>query len=233
MIGNYELLLGRGNTGLHCPDTWSQWSIGLFDCRKAVVGFDQYSHWQTSTSSNCPAVMASLTNVWHHLAFVYDPTNASPYRLYVDGTLYLNSSGPCGPMSGNIGALLLGRQYTGDLDDIVIYSRAISGSEVAALYSLPASCCDGAGSNAKKTNILPGQNSDVRVYPNPSDGRINVSAGSVIRTINVYTNTGYLAGSWTFDAPDAAIDIKSLAPGMYFLKITTDSGSTTEKVIKE
>jgi|GEM_PF-3884193 len=35
--GRYELLIGRG-TGLHCPDTHGEWSVGLYDCTQPVFG---------------------------------------------------------------------------------------------------------------------------------------------------------------------------------------------------
>jgi hypothetical protein len=227
--GDYELLMGRGNTGLHCPDTWGEWSVGLYDCRKAVVGFDQYSHWQTSSLS-CSGVMAAFSNSWHHLAFVYDGIN---YNLFIDGVLYSNSSGPCGPMSANIGPLLLGTDYTGDLDDIVIYNRALSVAEVVALYSLPGSCCDGISSSSKMTNPLQDAPDQLKVYPNPSDGKVFITAGSgTIRAVQVYTNTGSLAASYRFDGSKASIDISQLAAGMYFIKVATDQGTSVAKITK-
>src|ERR1043165_663838 len=39
-----ELLVGRGTGGicspLHCPDTWGEWSVALYDCRQVVGGDD-------------------------------------------------------------------------------------------------------------------------------------------------------------------------------------------------
>jgi hypothetical protein len=238
--GSYELLVGRGSTGLHCPDTWGEWSVGLYDCRKAVVGFDQYSHWQAPLAGiGCDSAMAVISNTWHHLAFVYD---GSTYTVYIDGIANSSSSGPCGAMSANIGPLVLGVDYNGDLDDIVIYNRTISAAEVTALRSLNGSCCDGETSFSKTSNASNAQSiatklSDktigLTLYPNPSDGKVSISASSTIHSIAVYSNTGVLAGTYTFNVKQASLNIAHLAPGFYYLKVVTEAGSTVEKLIKK
>jgi hypothetical protein len=229
-VGNYELLIGRGNTPLHCPDTWGEWSLGLYDCRKAVAGADMYSHWETSTMS-CNAFMSFISNSWHHIALVYDGTN---YTIYRDGLPSSTSSGPCGPGTFNVGEMMMGVDYDGDLDDIVIYNRILSTSEVLSLFHLPGSCCDGVTSSVSKPFTLPEQSAAIKVYPNPTDGKISVSSGqSTIRTVSVISNTGQVLNTYKFDAKEVSVNIKHLAAGTYFIKVNTDSGTTTEKVIKK
>jgi hypothetical protein len=228
-VGNYELLIGRGNTPLHCPDTWGEWSLGLYDCRKAVAGFDMYSHWETS-AMGCNQFMSFISNSWHHLAFVYDGTN---YTIYRDGIASSTSSGPCGPGTFNVAEMMLGVDYNGDLDDIVIYNRTLSVSEVLTLFHLPASCCDGVTSSVSKPFTLPEQSGAIKVYPNPTDGRVSVSsAQSIIRSVSIYSNTGQVLNTYQFGAKEVSVNMKQLAAGTYFMKVTTDLGTTTEKVIK-
>jgi hypothetical protein len=229
-VGNYELLIGRGNTPLHCPDTWGEWSLGLYDCRKAVAGMDMYSHWETS-AMGCNQFMSFISNSWHHLALVYDGTT---YTIYRDGIPSSTSSGPCGPGTFNVGAMMLGVDYMGDLDDVVIYNRTLSTSEVLTLFHLPGSCCDGITSSVSKPFTLPEQSSAIKVYPNPTDGRVSVSsAQSIIRSVSVYSNTGQILNTYQFGAKEVSVNIKQLAAGTYFMKITTDIGTTTEKVVKK
>ncbi len=227
--GNYELLIGRGNTPLHCPDTWGEWSIGLHDCRKAVAGLDQTSHWETSSIMDCDSLLNLISNRWHHLVFIYDGVN---YSLYKDGILYAAPSGLCGNMSANIGEMMLGVDYTGDLDDIIIYNRALSSAEVNALMNLNGSCCDGLMSTFRSKTTLPALSNAVKIYPNPTEGQLSVSAGNgIVRSILVYDNTGRPSGSYQFDAAIVNLDLSHLSAGIYFLKITTDSGTSVEKVI--
>jgi hypothetical protein len=143
-------------------------------------------------------------------------------------------------MSGNIGDLMLGVDYTGDLDDIIIYNRVLTAAEVTALGQMPGSCCDGILSSAKhaptdtrNTVKLPAGTKEVRVFPNPSDGQVFVSAGtSVIRNVSVYSNSGALVGTYRIDAMEGSVNLDNLASGVYFIRVTTDTETTVHKVIK-
>ncbi len=78
---------------------------------------------------------------WHHVAYTVDSAT-STQSIYIDGNL-LGSTAYTGAIDyslggdtylgrqGNIGAMFL----HGDLDDVRIYDRALSGGEVAALFS--------------------------------------------------------------------------------------------------
>jgi len=237
-VGDYELLVGRGPTtaGLHCPDTWGQWSVGLYDCRRAMVGFDQYSHWQgTAGYPNCSAQLFGVSNSWHHLAFVWDGTTPT---IYVDGVPDVNWHGPCGFMSGNIDPLVLGADYTGDLDDIIIYNRALTVAEVVTLYNLAPSCCDGVTSSQKTSDHATDirtieEGKDISVYPNPTSGQVSISGRSIISSVAIYNNTGILVGTYKFNSATVSVNMNDLASGIYFIKVVTGTGSSTEKVIKE
>jgi type II secretory pathway pseudopilin PulG len=93
-----------------------------------------------STSRTLNSATPTLgLNTWRHVAGVWNATNV---YLYVDGSLVAsaastvvprNSSGPL-----NIGAKLSGTQYfCGKLDDVRIYSRALSTAEVLELVTGP------------------------------------------------------------------------------------------------
>lgn len=126
--GTYELLMGRGS-GLHCPDTYGQWSIGLYDLRNPVFGINQYSDWfQLNDTSRS----------WKHLVVTCAGTDM---KIYVNGELSpYTPQGTCGPLTANEGDLLLGQWFTGSIDDVIIYNRVLNAGEITQLYSLPACC---------------------------------------------------------------------------------------------
>ncbi len=234
-VNDYELLIGRGSTPVHCPDTWGEWSVGLYDCRRAVVGFDQYAHWESySGMLSCSQLLTAISNNWHHLAFVYD--GISTYDLYIDGVLSSSSTGPCGALSANAGPLTIGKDYTGDLDDIIIYNRALQANEVSALMALNGSCCDGITSSVRVAGTTQLNENEkeksIEIYPNPSDGQLMVSSGSIIRNVAVYNSAGILVGTYRFNQSKVSLDITSLTAGLYFIRVRTDSGDTVEKLIK-
>lgn len=75
--------------------------------------------------------------VWHHYAGTFD---GSQKQLYVDGMLVGTSAGTVGYDSGELtigcDKNLLDQQYwDGDLDDVRIYRRALTGAEITDLAS--------------------------------------------------------------------------------------------------
>jgi hypothetical protein len=90
--------------------------------------------------------LTSLAPGWHHLAVVCDSTATS---LYVDGTLMaaVTQSGPIqysyannflvGGEAGS-GALPEGDYFAGAIDEVRVYHRALSRTEIAALSEIPA-----------------------------------------------------------------------------------------------
>jgi hypothetical protein len=53
-----------------------------------------------------------------------------------------NTNIGCDYESKDIGALLLGKGFTGLLDDVIIYNRVLNAAEVKQLYRLDG-CCGG------------------------------------------------------------------------------------------
>lgn len=75
--------------------------------------------------------------VWHHHAGVYTPptsTVAGSVKYYVDGVLRATGTVPAGKViKPNTGAITAGSLYSGQLDDVRVYSRALDWSEVLEL----------------------------------------------------------------------------------------------------
>ena len=87
---------------------------------------------------------APLTAGWHHLAGVRD-TAAGRFELYVDGALVASKSapfdalGPVDPVAntviGQLGPQFNGQFFQGLIDEVEIYNRALSASEIQAIFN--------------------------------------------------------------------------------------------------
>lgn len=70
---SFEVLKARGDQ-LRCPNRSGEWSIGLYDCRRAVFGHNN-SVWANTIagfSNGCQGEIDAITNKWHHVV-VYKP----------------------------------------------------------------------------------------------------------------------------------------------------------------
>ena len=73
----------------------------------------------------------------------------------------------------------------------------------------------------------------VKVYPNPVVNEVQISAQNNIRSVQVYDIQGRLLQVQTGGEMNAVLDLSTHNQGVYFLKITTDSGSKVERIIKQ
>ena len=94
------------------------------------------TNWQSNTGS-----INLADGNWHHVGFVVDRTN-NQTRLYIDGqlsttTTYSASAGTYQNSNNRsfcIGSQFGSNSFTGTIDDVRIYNRALSASEITQLY---------------------------------------------------------------------------------------------------
>jgi len=137
--------VGR-DSGRACPDRRGQWSVGLYNCRKAVFGRHN-SAWDNSiTGGGCEPELVARTGTWHHLAATFTPTGTfgKEIRIYRDGimqwAIYGNAICRGGADVKDTGDLFLGLDYTGRLDDVIIFDKMLTHNEVTTLSQMP-TCC--------------------------------------------------------------------------------------------
>lgn len=75
-------------------------------------------------------------------------------------------------------------------------------------------------------------NNPLVIYPNPSSDKVNVAInGQTIKSITIYSASGALI---TQNSGQKSLSIAHLSAGVYFVKVTTDTGDTfIKKVIKK
>ena len=150
------------------------------------------------------------SNVYQHVALTYD-TNSGLAMLYYNGTnVATTNMGVFVPKTG--GDVLLGKDmsratnnyYGGKMDEMSIYSRALSGAEIAAIYQV----------SAFATNGLTGK-FDPSVTPAYGLAEAQVSFGTTTNIIFGVNNQWEL-NSFTFTATSNSIplQISGLEPGI-------------------
>lgn len=72
-----------------------------------------------------------------------------------------------------------------------------------------------------------------KVYPNPVIDVLNIDAAAKVNSVSVYDLSGKVVSSHTMNAVKNQINLGKLTPGVYVVKIETENGSQTVKVIKK
>lgn len=73
-------------------------------------------------------------------------------------------------------------------------------------------------------------NNFVTIYPNPAEDHIEITSSSAITSIKIYSSTGTLVD--VIASPTEKISIDDLDSGIYFLEVTTESGTWCKKFNK-
>lgn len=144
--GDCEVLINRDTISARLSDRNGQWSVSLYDCRRAVFARNT-SVWDTLISSGsgqnlCSSEVSVRTGSWHHLVVTFNKSNNEEMKIYRDGALQETDSGlRFATATKDIGDLFIGQLYTGSIDDIIIFNKTLTLTEVNDLAAM-GSCCD-------------------------------------------------------------------------------------------
>ncbi|MGE5429309.1 MAG: alpha-amylase family glycosyl hydrolase [Methylococcaceae bacterium] len=75
--------------------------------------------------------------------------------------------------------------------------------------------------------------SDIRVYPNPVENMVHITAKEPIQTVELITLDGKTAKKLYGDSVDFSFNLDTLKAGIYLLRINTQSKVFTEKIVKQ
>jgi hypothetical protein len=73
----------------------------------------------------------------------------------------------------------------------------------------------------------------ISVYPNPTSGIVTIEGKSNLKSIQLFDVQGRLLQAKIHNDVSASIDISDKSNGIYFLKITSETGIKVEKIIKK
>ena len=74
--------------------------------------------------------------------------------------------------------------------------------------------------------------SNIVLFPNPSDGLVNIQSAAIIKNIRIYDLQGRLMESFQPNSQATKLNITNLNTGVYFLSIETEIGTSNKKFIK-
>lgn len=72
---------------------------------------------------------------------------------------------------------------------------------------------------------------EVHVHPNPAHGRVQVLSSAPMKQIEIYDLLGHRLGSAAISGTQMVMDVQNLKPATYLLRIQTDEGLVTKKLV--
>ncbi len=75
--------------------------------------------------------------------------------------------------------------------------------------------------------------SSVVIAPNPTKNTINVNCSTTLNSVTLFDVHGRVLLIQFVNDSQSSIDVSNYTNGIYFVKVTTEKGSTVEKIIKE
>lgn len=130
-------LISRGSSIPNPRGGTGEWTVALYDNNWPMFFINSR---RVIGVTPDPGVVQ--INEWHHIVVTSDHTDL---KVYQDGVLIGDIETivcNCTPaMSENTGDFIIGGNFSGRLDDIILYNRLLSSGEISALYNLPA-CCE-------------------------------------------------------------------------------------------
>jgi hypothetical protein len=75
-------------------------------------------------------------------------------------------------------------------------------------------------------------NQGIKLYPNPTKDHVYIEAAAVIESVEIYDVQGRVVSKENYKIKNVELNLSNQAKGIYFVKIKTAKGVTTEKIVK-
>ncbi len=159
---------------------------------------------------------------WTHFVVTY--TDADVASIYINGTLSATATKAGWNTTNSV--FRLGQTIQGAksviayYDDLKIYNRAITATEISNLYA----------QNALSTKDFNSKSITATIYPNPAKDTFNIETKNELKSVEIYSLLGQKVLSCTSKTVNASI----LPKGVYTVRIEDiNKGIATEKLILE
>jgi hypothetical protein len=164
---------------------------------------------------------------YQHIALVRSSDSLYVYLNNVKLSVVEATFTGCNDIDSLKSLRLGGPIFFGEIDDLLIYNRALNESEVDSIYNLSSSLPAVIPSSS---NQLLEKN--VNIYPNPFDNLANISfPENGIYNIQVVDMTGRLIYTAQVSDQNLQLNTSSWAAGMYRLNILNENGQFESKTI--
>jgi hypothetical protein len=199
----------------------------------------------TMAGNNVSSNLIYFDNVWHHLVFTHDQLIGG--KFYIDGSLVAtqNTTGAICPSTNN---LLFGadnyqgsiyRYLNGALDDIGIWNRALTPSEITGLYNgnicyQTITVTDTLLINTNLTGFNPvTYQNTIKIWPNPTNDHITIDNGNLANLTGHQIKISNALGQQVFQSAITQqqfyVDMSTWGGnGIYFVNLINAQGVTIE-----
>jgi hypothetical protein len=208
-VSGYRMIIAKTSAG-----TPMNYYLGLSG-REVQLGFFSGGTWRLQTTSGVNLVAGT----WAHVAVVYSDA-ADSVQLYVNGVQRLAAT-ETATLTANTQALRIGMGYPddgfiGDIDEVRVYQRALSASEIVADMNTPVgggaspttSTSTTSSSSSSTTAAVPSTTSTSRSTTTSSSSSSSSSSStttsSTSSTIATTIPQG-LVGGWSFDEGSGSV----------------------------
>lgn len=217
--GYYPILAKQGNV----TNTFNAFALGLVNNKNDQSKSEIYA--QIGINGTIHKVLknidlTSIDNKWTHVVLTFD---GSEIKLYINNSLADSKmqSGAIDFSQSNVDQEF-GRDYNGYFDDLAIYNRALSASEMTHLYT---GLAPSTNINSQKSNV------NIAIFPNPAKDILNITSDVNIKEVSIINSIGQIS---KFEIINNSINISILPKGIYTVKIKDESDNLyINKVIKE
>lgn len=90
-----------------------------------------------------------------------------------------------------------------------------------------------ASTNSLAVNEVNNNNSSVVIYPNPAQHILTITSPNNIDSIEIFDVSGKLLIATSVKENQTTVDISNLSVGIYFVKVQSEVGIKTEKIVKQ
>ena len=228
------------------PDGWrtiiehNRGGVNWFGLWKSANGARFHFRWGNQGNSTSDFAANISPDSWYHVAGVFNAASKTA-RLYLDGKLdkTIQNADVPEPIDAalRIGLNMdSGEDFRGVIDDVRVYSRALSGSEINDLISITRIKNNKDAGNGARLEFYSLSN-----YPNPFNPcttiRYRIPAASHV-TIDVFDFNGRHVATLVSEKKQAGSHTTqfsgaNLASGVYFYRITTEKFKAVKKMIFE